>query len=68
MQEYQKGAIYRQMLEYKREKINLESRVLELEKNSTDHDDHIRIVDAWVLQVRLASLSPLPWTQLTAPT
>ncbi len=54
VQEYQKGAIYRQMLEYKREKINLESRVQELEKHSTDHDDHIRVVDAWVLQVRLA--------------
>jgi E3 ubiquitin-protein ligase BRE1 len=40
------------MLEYKREKINLESRVQELEKNSTDHDDHIRIIDAWVVQVR----------------
>lgn len=39
------------MLEYKREKINLESRVQELEKNSADHDDHIRVVDAWVLQV-----------------
>lgn len=52
VQEYQKGAIYRQMLEYKREKINLESRVQELEKHSTDHDDHIRVVDAWVLQVR----------------
>ncbi|KAH6624576.1 BRE1 E3 ubiquitin ligase-domain-containing protein [Chaetomium sp. MPI-SDFR-AT-0129] len=39
------------MLEYKREKINLESRVLELERGSTDHDDHIRIVDAWVLQL-----------------
>ncbi|KAL2133878.1 hypothetical protein VTI74DRAFT_1494 [Chaetomium olivicolor] len=51
IEEYQKGAIYRQMLEYKREKINLESRVAELEKNSTDHDDHIRIVDAWVLQL-----------------
>ncbi|KAL2164187.1 hypothetical protein VTH06DRAFT_3402 [Thermothelomyces fergusii] len=51
IEEYQKGAIYRQMLEYKREKINLESRVQELEKNSTDHDDHIRIVDAWVLQL-----------------
>ncbi|KAL1843679.1 hypothetical protein VTJ49DRAFT_379 [Mycothermus thermophilus] len=49
--QYQKGAIYRQMLEYKREKLNLESRVQELEKNSTDHDDHIRIVDAWVLQL-----------------
>ncbi|KAL2181367.1 BRE1 E3 ubiquitin ligase-domain-containing protein [Thermothelomyces heterothallicus CBS 202.75] len=51
IEEYQKGAIYRQMLEYKREKINLENRVQELEKNSTDHDDHIRIVDAWVLQL-----------------
>ncbi|KAK4115051.1 BRE1-domain-containing protein [Canariomyces notabilis] len=39
------------MLEYKREKINLEGRVQELEKNSTDHDDHIRIMDAWVLQL-----------------
>ncbi|KAK4158430.1 BRE1 E3 ubiquitin ligase-domain-containing protein [Chaetomidium leptoderma] len=51
IEEYQKGAIYRQMLEYKREKINLESRVQDLEKGSTDHDDHIRIVDAWVLQL-----------------
>ncbi|KAK4043505.1 BRE1 E3 ubiquitin ligase-domain-containing protein [Parachaetomium inaequale] len=51
IEEYQKGAIYRQMLEYKREKINLESRVQELEKGSTDHDDHIRVVDAWVLQL-----------------
>ncbi|EAQ91286.1 hypothetical protein CHGG_03221 [Chaetomium globosum CBS 148.51] len=51
IEEYQKGAIYRQMLEYKREKINLESRVQELEKSSTDHDDHIRIIDAWVLQL-----------------
>ncbi|SPQ22857.1 ff96bd12-e653-4ba3-9f67-4f6ce5d688eb [Thermothielavioides terrestris] len=51
IEEYQKGAIYRQMLEYKREKISLESRVQELEKSSTYHDDHIRIVDAWVLQL-----------------
>jgi len=43
------------MLEYKREKINLESRVQELEKSSVDHDDHIRIMDAWVLQVCLPS-------------
>lgn len=50
-QEYQKGAIYRQMLEYKREKNTLEARLQELEKKSTDHDDHLRIVDAWWLQV-----------------
>ncbi|KAK4239874.1 BRE1 E3 ubiquitin ligase-domain-containing protein [Achaetomium macrosporum] len=51
IEEYQKGAIFRQMLEYKREKISLENRVQELEKNAGDHDDHIRIVDAWVLQL-----------------
>jgi len=51
VQEYQKGAIYRQMLEYKREKINLELRLQELEKKTVDHDDHIRIIDAWLLEV-----------------
>ncbi|KAK0621503.1 E3 ubiquitin-protein ligase bre-1 [Bombardia bombarda] len=49
--EYQKGAIYRQMLEYKREKSILEARLQEVEKNSTHHDDHMRILDAWVLQL-----------------
>jgi E3 ubiquitin-protein ligase BRE1 len=39
------------MLEYKREKNSLESRLQELEKKSSDHDDHIRIIDAWWLQV-----------------
>jgi E3 ubiquitin-protein ligase BRE1 len=39
------------MLEYKREKSNLEVRVQDLEKKSVDHDDHIRIIDAWWLQV-----------------
>lgn len=41
------------MQEYKREKASLESRVQELEKNHTDHDDHIRVVDAWLHQVSL---------------
>ncbi|KAK4668486.1 LOW QUALITY PROTEIN: E3 ubiquitin-protein ligase bre1 [Podospora pseudoanserina] len=50
IEEYTKGAIYRQMQEYKREKASLESRVQELEKNHTDHDDHIRVVDAWLHQ------------------
>ena len=40
------------MLEYKREKVNLETRLQELEKNTIEHDDHIRIIDAWLLQVR----------------
>ncbi|KAK0673954.1 BRE1 E3 ubiquitin ligase-domain-containing protein [Cercophora samala] len=51
IEEYTKGAIYRQMQEYKREKASLESRVQELEKNHTDHDDHIRVVDAWLHQL-----------------
>ncbi|KAH8889350.1 BRE1-domain-containing protein [Thozetella sp. PMI_491] len=50
IEEYQKGAIFRQMLEYKREKTNLETRLQELEKSTVDHDDHIRIIDAWLLQ------------------
>jgi E3 ubiquitin-protein ligase BRE1 len=52
LQEYQKGAIYRQMLEYKREKNNLEARLQELESKADDHDEHIRVIDAWWLQVR----------------
>ncbi|KAK4455851.1 BRE1 E3 ubiquitin ligase-domain-containing protein [Podospora aff. communis PSN243] len=51
IEEYQKGAIYRQMLEYKREKSALETKLQDLEKKSVDHDDHIRVIDAWVLQL-----------------
>jgi len=51
-QEYQKDAILRQMQEYKREKATLESRLEEAAKKSTFHDDHIRVVDAWMLEVR----------------
>lgn len=54
------------MLEYKREKINLESRVQELEKGSTDHDDHIRVIDSWVLQVR-PDVGPPRGPPLTTP-
>lgn len=50
-QDYQKDAIYRQMLEYKREKATLETRLAELAKKAAHHDDHLRIVDAWWLQV-----------------
>ncbi|RWA09858.1 hypothetical protein EKO27_g5229 [Xylaria grammica] len=45
VEEYQKDAIYRQMLEYKREKTTLEARLEELDKRSTYHDDHIRVMD-----------------------
>jgi hypothetical protein len=50
-QKYQKDAIYRQMLEYKREKATLESQLKDVQKRSSDHDDHLRIIDAWWSQV-----------------
>ncbi|KAI1265161.1 hypothetical protein F5Y18DRAFT_60306 [Xylariaceae sp. FL1019] len=51
VEEYQKDAIYRQMLEYKREKNTLEANLEELDKKCTHHDDHIRVIDAWWIQV-----------------
>lgn len=56
MQDFQKDALIRQMNEYKREKATLESRIEEIQKRSTYHDDHIRIADAWILQVSLCLL------------
>ena len=52
-QRFQKDAIYRQMQEYKRERNNLESRVGEMVKRATYHDDHLRVIDAWWRQVSL---------------
>ncbi|KAL8423677.1 hypothetical protein RB596_003764 [Gaeumannomyces avenae] len=51
IEDYQKDAIYRQMLEYRREKTTLESRLEEVTKRSTHHDDHLRVVDQWWLQL-----------------
>ncbi|RFU26431.1 hypothetical protein B7463_g9914, partial [Scytalidium lignicola] len=51
LEKYQKDAIYRQMLEYKREKATLESQLKELQKRSADHDDHLRVIDAWWSQL-----------------
>ena len=51
LQAYQKDAIYRQMLEYKREKATLEAQLKDIQKRSVDHDDHLRVVDAWWTQV-----------------
>ncbi|KAI0537317.1 ubiquitin ligase protein BRE1 [Xylaria digitata] len=51
VEEYQKDAIYRQMLEYKREKGTLEARLEELDKRSTYYDDHIRVMDGWWTQL-----------------
>ncbi|KAJ2899889.1 hypothetical protein MKZ38_002756 [Zalerion maritima] len=51
VEEFQKDAIYRQMQEYKREKAALETRLGDLEQNAADHDDHLRMIDAWWLQL-----------------
>ncbi|KAI1777741.1 E3 ubiquitin-protein ligase BRE1 [Hypoxylon cercidicola] len=51
IEDYQKDAIYRQMLEYKREKTTLETQLEEVKKHSTHHDDHLRVVDNWWLQL-----------------
>lgn len=42
------------MLEYKREKAQLESRLDDLRSKYQHYDDHMRIIDAWWLQVRCA--------------
>ncbi|KAL2074920.1 hypothetical protein VTL71DRAFT_8700 [Oculimacula yallundae] len=51
LEEYQKDAIYRRMLEYKRESAAFQSQVKELQKRSTDHDDHLRVADQWWTQL-----------------
>jgi len=51
LQHFQKEAIFRQMLEYKRERNMLENRVEQLDKKATYHDDHIRVMEAWWDQV-----------------
>lgn len=48
---FQKEAIYRQMKAYKREKELTESRIDELQKRCMFHDDHIRVIDAWLDQL-----------------
>lgn len=39
------------MTEYKREKALLESELKDVRKRSVDHDDHLRVVDAWWSQL-----------------
>lgn len=52
VQRFTKDAIWRQMQEFKREKVTLESKVKEMSKAATFHQDHLRIIDAWFKQVR----------------
>jgi E3 ubiquitin-protein ligase BRE1 len=36
---------------YKRERNSLEAQLVEIRKKIVDHDNHIRVIDAWWLQV-----------------
>ncbi|KAJ5628562.1 hypothetical protein N7490_010790 [Penicillium lividum] len=50
LERFQKDAILRQMQEYKREKASLESRVSQMSKAATDHNDRLRTIDSWFRQ------------------
>ncbi|KAF1851130.1 E3 ubiquitin-protein ligase-like protein bre1 [Cucurbitaria berberidis CBS 394.84] len=64
LEAFQKDAILRQMREFKREKVTLESQLTELEKRSQHHDDHLRIIDSWfdqlVDEIKVRSAQKLP--------
>ncbi|KAL4950039.1 BRE1 E3 ubiquitin ligase-domain-containing protein [Aspergillus filifer] len=51
LERFQKDAIWRQMQEYKREKVSLEAKLKESSKATTYHNDHLRIIDAWYSQL-----------------
>ena len=39
------------MQEYRREKNTLEAQLKDMRKKARYHDDHLRVIDAWFLQV-----------------
>ncbi|OQE93023.1 hypothetical protein PENNAL_c0006G01409 [Penicillium nalgiovense] len=51
LERFQKEAILRQMQEYKREKSSLESRLSQMSKAATFHNDHLRVIDLWFKQL-----------------
>ncbi|BDD61842.1 E3 ubiquitin-protein ligase bre1 [Monascus purpureus] len=51
LERFQKDAIWRQMQEYKRDKVSLETRLKEMTKAATHHNDHLRVIDAWFHQL-----------------
>ncbi|OJJ43758.1 hypothetical protein ASPZODRAFT_863482 [Penicilliopsis zonata CBS 506.65] len=53
LERFQKDAIWRQMQEYKREKVALETRLKETAKATAYYNDHLRIIDAWFNQITL---------------
>ncbi|KAL2815942.1 BRE1 E3 ubiquitin ligase-domain-containing protein [Aspergillus granulosus] len=51
LERFQKDAIWRQMQEYKRDKLSLEAKLKETSKATAYHNDHLRIIDAWYIQL-----------------
>ncbi|KAL3480682.1 BRE1 E3 ubiquitin ligase-domain-containing protein [Aspergillus californicus] len=51
LERFQKDAIWRQMQEYKRDKVSLEAKLKETSKVTTYHNDHLRIIDTWYMQL-----------------
>lgn len=45
------------MQEYSRKAATAESRLEELHKRSVHHDDHLRLIDAWWLQVSIRAMT-----------
>lgn len=39
------------MQEYKRDRINLESRLNDMTKKALHHDEHLMLIDAWFIEV-----------------
>lgn len=79
VQKFQKGAILRQMQEYRREKQTLDEQLKQAERKAAYHDDHLRIIDAWFKQLidevklmagenptRVTDMSTLPSSLYTA--
>lgn len=51
------------MQEYKRDRINLESRLNDMTKKALHHDEHLMLIDAWFIEVATYCVY-----SLTAPT
>ncbi|GAB1206922.1 E3 ubiquitin-protein ligase bre1 [Aspergillus pseudonomiae] len=51
LERFQKDAIWRQMQEYKREKVSLEAKLKEMSKAATRHNEHLRVIDTWYNQL-----------------
>ncbi|KAF7508517.1 hypothetical protein GJ744_009230 [Endocarpon pusillum] len=47
IEKFQKGALLRQMQEYRREKQTLEEQVKHAQRKALYHNDHLRIIDVW---------------------